>query len=192
MKRWWNCKDISLTHLSDDLKKNSVSYLVSLQSCATFEFFFYLQFELICDRDWISSTITTIQMAGLLVSSPVAGQMADSLGRKPAFFLSLLVLTVCNLIAAFSVSWEMFAACRFLIGFGCGMYLTTFYSFMQEFVPTNWRSMTAAVPAWAIFAALYGFFSWWLHDWKYLHYATAIVTAPFLLGILYVSALSWC
>lgn len=125
-------------------------------------------------------------MAGLLISSPVAGQMADSLGRKPAFFLSLLVLTVCNLIAAFSVSWEMFAACRFLIGFGCGMYLTTFYSFMQEFVPTRWRSMTAAVPGWAIFAALYGLFSWWLHDWEYLHYATAIVTAPFLLGILWV------
>lgn len=141
------------------------------------------EFELICDKDWIASTITTIQMAGLLISSPVAGQMADSLGRKPAFFLSLLVLTVCNLIAAFSVSWEMFAACRFLIGFGCGMYLTTFYSFMQEFVPTRWRSMTAAVPGWAIFAALYGLFSWWLHDWEYLHYATAIVTAPFLLGI---------
>lgn len=145
---------------------------------------YFLQFELICDKDWIASTITTIQMAGLLISSPVAGQMADSLGRKPAFFLSLLVLAVCNLIAAFSVSWEMFAVCRFLIGFGCGMYLTTFYSFMQEFVPTRWRSMTAAVPGWAIFAALYGLFSWWLHDWEYLHYATAIVTAPFLLGIL--------
>lgn len=123
-------------------------------------------------------------MAGLLVSSPVAGQMADSLGRKPTFFLSLVVLAVCNLAATFSVNWGMFAGMRFLIGFGCGMYLTTFYSFMQEFVPTRWRSMTAAVPGWAVFAALYGLVAWWLHDWVYLHYATAVVTAPFLLGFL--------
>ena len=44
--------------------------------------------------------------------------------------------------------------------------------------------MTAAVPGWAVFAALYGLVAWWLHDWVYLHYATAVVTAPFLLGFL--------
>jgi MFS family permease len=123
-------------------------------------------------------------MAGLLISCPIAGQMADSLGRKPTFFLSLLVLAVCNLVAALSVSWQMFAALRFLIGCGCGMYLTTFYNFITEFIPKKWRSMTTAVPSWAIFAAFYGLCSWWLHDWKYVHYATAIVTSPFLLGFL--------
>ncbi|XP_062619785.1 solute carrier family 22 member 4-like [Saccostrea cucullata] len=141
------------------------------------------EFELVCDNDWITSFTTTIQMAGLLISSPIAGQMADSIGRKPTFFLSLLALTVFNLGAGFSVCWEMFTVFRFLIGFGCGMYLTTFYSFITEFVPMRWRSMISAIPAWATFAAFYGLFSWWLHDWAYLHFATAIVTAPFLLGI---------
>jgi MFS family permease len=147
-------------------------------------FSLYFQFDLVCDKEWITSFITTIQMAGLLVSSPIAGQMADSLGRKPAFYLSVLVLAVCNIVASTSVSWQMFAALRFLIGCGCGMYLTTFFSFMTEFVPKKWRSMSTAFPSWAIFAAFYGLCSWWLHDWKYVHYATAIVTSPLLLGYL--------
>ncbi|CAG2199735.1 OCTN [Mytilus edulis] len=70
------------------------------------------EWDLVCDRDWITQTITTIQMGGLLFGGLVAGQIADMFGRKPTYFLSMLMLFVFNLVAAFSTSWKMFAVLR--------------------------------------------------------------------------------
>lgn len=40
------------------------------------------QFELVCDLDYVSDTITSVQMAGVLVGSILFGQLSDSFGRK--------------------------------------------------------------------------------------------------------------
>lgn len=144
------------------------------------------EWNLICDEEWIASTITTIQMGGLLASGFIAGQIADLIGRKPTFFLSLLLLAVSNLVCGFAVSWQMFAAARFVIGLACGMYLTVFFNFVLEFIPIRYRAMIMAIPAWPVFAALFGLVSWWLRDWQYLHYASAIITVPFLFGVFVV------
>lgn len=136
------------------------------------------QFSLVCDLDYITQTITTIQMGGLLVGSLAAGQFGDRFGRKPTYFLSLLVLLVSNLIAAFSINWQMFAVMRFFIGCGCGIYLTVHLTYKIEFVSGKYRPMLLAVPIWSIFAASYGGVSYLIHDWFYLHIATAAVTFP--------------
>ncbi|XP_069110508.1 organic cation transporter protein-like [Argopecten irradians] len=138
------------------------------------------EWSLVCDKDWVPSTITTIQMVGLLVSGLVAGHIADGIGRKPTYFASLLVLTFCNAIAGFSVSWRMFAAMRFLLGFGVGCYLTVFYTFMMEFTPSRHRAVVVAFPSWALWASILGFIAMWLRDWRHIHFATSIMTAPWL------------
>lgn len=140
------------------------------------------EWTLICDQDSIASTITTIQMAGLLVSGVTSGHMADIIGRKRTFFLSLLMMIIFNVAAGFSVSWEMFAILRFCLGFGIGCFLTVFFNFLIEFSPAKHRAVVLAIPDWSIWACVFGFMSMWLHDWKYLHYATAIATLPWLLG----------
>ncbi|OWF39981.1 solute carrier family 22 member 21-like [Mizuhopecten yessoensis] len=139
------------------------------------------EWGLICDKDWVSSTITTIQMTGLLISGITAGHIADGIGRKPTYFMALLILVTCNAIAGFSVSWKMFAAMRFLLGFGTGCYLTVFYTFMMEFTPSKHRPVVVAFPSWALWACAFGFLSMWLHDWRYIHFATAIITVPWVL-----------
>ena len=62
--------------------------------------------------------ITTIQMLGVLVGCFVSGHLADHLGRKPTFFLSLLILVVFNVVAIFMPNWELYAVIRFVIGIG--------------------------------------------------------------------------
>ncbi|XP_033760155.1 solute carrier family 22 member 5-like [Pecten maximus] len=138
------------------------------------------EWALVCDKDSLTSTITTVQMAGLLISGVVSGHMADIIGRKPTFFISLLIMTIFNVLAGFSVSWEMFAILRFFLGFGIGCYLTVFYNFLIEFSPAKRRAIVTAVPAWGFWACVFGFVSMWLHDWKYLHFATAILTFPWM------------
>ncbi|XP_033760703.1 solute carrier family 22 member 4-like [Pecten maximus] len=145
-----------------------------------FVFYPSLQWTLICDKDWIASTITTIQMGGLLISCVVSGHVADNIGRKPTAFLSLIALAVLNLVAGFSTSWQMFAVLRFLLGFGIGANLTVFYNYVIEFLPTKRRPLIVAFPSWALWACVFGFMSMWLHDWKYLHFSIPMLVLPCL------------
>lgn len=140
----------------------------------------FFQFELVCDKDYITQTITTIQMAGLLIGSLSAGQFGDAYGRKLTYFLSLLILVLSNLIAAFSINWYMFAVLRFFIGCGCGFYLTVHLTYKVEFISGKYRPLLLAVPVWSVFAASFGGVAYLIHDWFYLHIATATITFPLL------------
>ncbi|XP_060073041.1 solute carrier family 22 member 6-B-like [Ylistrum balloti] len=140
------------------------------------------EWDLVCDRELITSTITTIQMAGLFVSGFFSGHFADAYGRKPIYFLSLLTLVITNAIAAYSVSWQMFAVLRFFIGFAVGCYIAVFYTYLIEFTPAQYRAITTTFPIWAVWCGLFAFFCMWLHNWKYLHLATAVASFPWLLA----------
>ena len=71
-----------------------------------------------CDDKWKAAMITTIQMLGVLVGCFVSGHLGDHLGRKPTFFLSLMILVVFNVVAICMPNWEMYAVIRFVIGMG--------------------------------------------------------------------------
>ena len=142
-----------------------------------------LQWGLVCDNDWITSTITTIQMGGLFFGGFVSGQIADIFGRKFTYFFSLLLLLLANGAAVFSTSWEMFATFRFFIGVGCGFYLTVYFTFLIEFTPKQYRSMLISLPFWPVFTIIYACLCWWLHHWMYVQIAIAASSLPFLLGI---------
>ncbi|OWF39254.1 solute carrier family 22 member 6-A-like [Mizuhopecten yessoensis] len=136
------------------------------------------EWTLICDKDWIASTITTIQIAGILASCVASGHLADLIGRKPTYLLSLALMMVLNVVAGFSTSWKMFAVLRFLLGFCLGASITVFFNYLIEFIPAKRRSVTIAFPAWSIWACVFGFVAWWQHDWRYLHFSTAVLTLP--------------
>ncbi|XP_033761146.1 solute carrier family 22 member 6-A-like [Pecten maximus] len=144
------------------------------------------EWDLVCDRELITSTITTIQMAGLFISGFFSGHFADAYGRKPIYFLSLLTLAVTNAIGAYSVSWQMFAVLRFFIGFAVGCYIAVFYTYLIEFTPARYRAMTTTFPIWAVWSGLFAFVCMWLHNWKYLHLASALTSVPWLLAWWYL------
>ena len=135
-----------------------------------------------CSKKSVSTNIITIQMGGVLVGGLVVGQFADFFGRKPALFLSVFLTTVTNLVAYFSVSWEMFAGLRFLMGIACGMLLTVYVVWMYEFLYASKRALVSGLPSWTLFAVIFAFVCWILHNWKYLHIACAVSAGPLLLS----------
>ncbi|KAK3093101.1 hypothetical protein FSP39_011054 [Pinctada imbricata] len=149
------------------------------------------EWELVCDKKWVTATISTIQMAGLLVSGFLSGQFADVIGRKPTFFGALFIMSFANILAGFSSSWIMFAVMRFFIGLGCGMYVTVYCNYQIEFTPTKYRPLQIAIPDWCIWAAMFGFFSWILHDWAHLHFLTGGITGSFLLSWFFPESFRW-
>ncbi|XP_033761116.1 solute carrier family 22 member 4-like isoform X2 [Pecten maximus] len=193
----WQCGFTNYSNLSTDpsIETKNIYYIdetchpptnSSIENCQEFRFSESMytvvdEWTLICDKDWIASAITTIQMAGLLISCVLSGHLADHIGRKPTFFLSLVVLTVLNVVAGFSTSWQMFAVLRFLLGCGIGANLTVFYNYLIEFIPTKRRSVAIAFPSWPLWACVFGLMSMWLHDWKYLHFSISILLLPCLL-----------
>lgn len=138
------------------------------------------EFDLVCDKKWIPATITTIQMAGVLLGCLVSGHLADMIGRKPTYFIAILVTVVFNIAGYFSPSWQVYSALRFLIGIGIGFYLTVQYSFTNEFASAKWRPPIVTTPSWATEASLFALVAWGLHDWKKIHLAIACVGTPFL------------
>ena len=64
----------------------------------------------------MKATIISVQMAGALIGATVGGLSGDYFGRKKTFYFSTLLHAVFNVIAAYSLNWQMFTATRFFIG----------------------------------------------------------------------------
>ena len=135
---------------------------------------YFLQWGLICGQKWVSQTITTIQMTGLLFGGLFFGHISDYFGRKPTFFLSVFMLGVFNLVSYFSVKWEMFAAMRFLIGMSCASFMVSNISF--EYIRNKWRIYLYLFHTWAFWSAVMAAFCWRVHDWQYIHVVIAAVS----------------
>ncbi len=70
---------------------------------------------------------TTIAVFGLsrMISGMPAGQVADTLGRRPSMAVGGLICTVGNLWCAFAGSFPEFVAARFVAGLGAGWVQST-------------------------------------------------------------------
>ncbi|KAL3881652.1 hypothetical protein ACJMK2_028064 [Sinanodonta woodiana] len=149
------------------------------------------EWNLICDRKWITQTITTIQMIGQLVGEFVFGHAGDTFGRKPIFYFSVATLLIANLTAYFSVSWEMFATLRFCIGFFAGG-LCCAGTVVGELLTSKWRLNINLFQSPAVWAGLLALFCWRLHDWRFVHLAVSIACVPILLTWrLYPESFRW-
>ncbi|XP_048249002.1 organic cation transporter protein-like [Haliotis rufescens] len=106
------------------------------------------EWDLICDQNILKSIITSVQMAGVFFGALFGRQSADVLGRKWTYFISLVLQSGFNLVAAFSVNWQMFTALRFLIGMTIGSLLVVSYPYFMEFIGRKWRPIASAMPVW--------------------------------------------
>lgn len=133
-----------------------------------------------CDKAWIPATILTIQVASQLIGNFFAGQLADTIGRKIPFFLSIAIMILFNLICYFSVNWIMFTVCRILLGLGTGFFLTIQYNYLSEFSLARWRSWLIGFPSWPMQACVLAFILWLVKDWRNIHLLIALSGVPLL------------
>lgn len=84
---------------------------------------------------WIGS----INSIGMAVGALLFGLMADRIGRKNVFILTLLLFSVCSGLSAFSTTLTIFMFLRFFIGMGLGGELPVASTLVSESVPTESR-----------------------------------------------------
>ncbi|WP_029090005.1 MFS transporter [Brevibacterium album] len=117
--------------------------------------------------------IATVNLIGMAVGAFVWGGIADRIGRKKAFTLTLLTFTVFTAAGAFSPDIVVFCAFRFLAGFGLGGCIPVDYALVGEFSPAKHRGrvLTALDGWWPVGATGCALTSAWLigvFDWRAL------------------------
>ncbi|WP_063254711.1 MFS transporter [Neobacillus niacini] len=84
---------------------------------------------------WIGS----IQSIGMAVGALIFGLMADRIGRKNVFIITLLLFSIGSGISAFATSITIFLILRFFIGMGLGGELPVASTLVSESVPAEKR-----------------------------------------------------
>ncbi|KAI8782224.1 solute carrier family 22 member 7, partial [Biomphalaria glabrata] len=144
------------------------------------------QWSLVCDLSWVPATVISIQMAGVLLGNMVSGHLSDQFGRKRTLYGFLVWHSLCNVVAAFSVSWQMFAVCRFFIGTGIGGILSIVFPYSMEFLPPKWRPVVAVLPIWMVGVFALTATAYLLPNWSHMHIAIGLVPLALLLGWVYL------
>ncbi len=108
---------------------------------------------------WIGS----IGFIGMAVGASLGGLLADRIGRRQVFALTLLVYGLATGAAALATGVAMLIALRFVVGIGLGAELPVASTLVSEFAPKKVRGrvVVALEAFWAvgwIMAALLGFF----------------------------------
>ena len=78
-------------------------------------------------------------IGGAVLGALFFGRLADSLGRKRMFLVTLAVYLVATVLTAFSFDLWSFALCRFLTGFGIGGEYAAINSAIDELIPARVR-----------------------------------------------------
>ena len=80
-------------------------------------------------------------VAGAVLGALFFGRLADRLGRKPLFLVTLSVYLVATLLTAATFDFESFVFCRFLTGFGIGGEYAAINSAIDELIPARVRGL---------------------------------------------------
>src|SRR5688572_32733178 len=78
-------------------------------------------------------------IGGAVLGALYFGRLADKLGRKRMFLVTLAVYLVATVLTAFSFDLYSFAFCRFLTGFGIGGEYAAINSAIDELIPARLR-----------------------------------------------------
>jgi putative MFS transporter len=128
--------------------------------------------------------VATANLIGMAVGAVAWGTVADRVGRKRAFSITVLIFAVFSVLGALSPSWEVFLILRFLAGVGLGGCIPVDYALVSEFSPKKQRGKVLAAMDgwWPIGATLAGLSATFLvpvpGNWRWM---LALMVLPALL-----------
>src|SRR4051794_22610447 len=78
-------------------------------------------------------------IVGACLGALYFGRLADKIGRKKLFMLTLAIFLAGSVLTAFSMSFIWFLACRFITGAGVGGEYSAIHSAVDELIPARVR-----------------------------------------------------
>ncbi|KAK4311872.1 hypothetical protein Pmani_016656 [Petrolisthes manimaculis] len=103
------------------------------------------EFNWVCDNASIITTIFSLAVAGNAVGTLIFSILADRIGRRPVFFLTVWINCIFGLANMMVPSWQLFALTRFL---ACLAFFSIYqmpYIIVVELSSEHLRGVTAAL-----------------------------------------------
>lgn len=142
-----------------------------------------MEWDLVCDKAWLKATSDAIFMTGVLLGSIIFGDFSDRFGRRPIFFISLVIQVFAGVLAGISPDFYSFTFFRMVVGATTsGVFLVAYVIALEMVGPK--KRMFAGVVCQMFFTAGYlltALFAYFIRDWRRLQIA---LTLP---GILFFS-----
>lgn len=135
-------------------------------------------------KEWSLSPAQTGLLAtaifiGMLVGAVVWGRLADRIGRRICFVLTIAVYSLFGALSALSPSFEWFLALRLLTGLGVGGALPVDYGMFSEYLPpqNRGRRLVFLEAFWALGSILAAGIAWLIipsFGWRWMFVFSAL------------------
>lgn len=143
-----------------------------------------IEWDMVCGRTWLRATSDALFMTGVLLGSIIFGQMSDKIGRKPVFFMSLVLQVIFGILTGVAPDFYTFTLSRLIIGATTsGVFLVSYVLAMEMVGPS--RRLLAGVAVQMFFSLGYIFtavFAYFFSDWRQFQIA---ITLPGLVFMCY-------
>lgn len=104
-----------------------------------------MEWDLICERKWLTSFTQTLFQLGTLLGSVLFGMASDRFGRKYPLLIAVVIQVTMGISAAFVPGYWEFTFLRFLVGMSVGGTMVTGFVIVMEFVGTQYRDVISAL-----------------------------------------------
>jgi len=146
------------------------------------------EFQLVCERSYLSDLATSFYMGGLLIGSLFFGHICDRYGRKIVMLISALSAFTGLFISSRTNTYGWFVVMRVITAvFGYGLYLSSFI-FVVEICETKSRHILG-IGYQAMFSVgvmIESALAYRYRDWHDLVVASALVALPFAFIMFFV------
>ncbi|XP_015589763.1 organic cation transporter protein isoform X2 [Cephus cinctus] len=141
------------------------------------------EWNLVCDDAWLRATGDSLFMVGVMLGSMIFGGLSDRFGRRPIFFLSLVIQLVGGILVAVAPEFISYIIFRLIVGSTTsGVFLVAYVIALEMVGPK--KRLVAGVGCQLFFTTGYimtAGFAYFITDWRMLQIAITIPSFAFLL-----------
>ncbi|KAK2179680.1 hypothetical protein NP493_477g01038 [Ridgeia piscesae] len=153
-----------------------------------------MEFDLVCDREYLNYLATTIYFLGVMLGGLTFGPLAETYGRRPVLLGSLVAAVGSSVVLTLSHTYVSFVLIRLANGFFLqGVYGTTFVLVMEQSPPgLRTYAGTFIELFWAAGIMVLAVVSYLLPDWRLTQLAVTMPSVLIVVGTWFVpESLRW-
>ncbi|KAG5322016.1 ORCT protein, partial [Acromyrmex heyeri] len=141
------------------------------------------EWDLVCDKAWLRATGDSLFMVGVMLGSMLFGGLSDKYGRRPIFFLSLVIQLAGGILVAVAPEFISYVIFRLIVGSTTsGVFLVAYVIALEMVGPK--KRLIASVGCQLFFTTGYiltAGFAYFITDWRMLQVAITVPSIAFLL-----------